>query len=53
MRVGKITALAGKGYPVDYSRLNIMGYAVGAQGAKADPDHAASQNLLGLHFLDG
>ena len=37
---GKITAGSDKDYPVDYSHLNIMGYALGAQGVKADPDHA-------------
>ncbi len=37
---GSITAGADKEYPVDYSHLNIMGYAMGAQGIAADPDHA-------------
>jgi glutamate synthase domain-containing protein 2 len=37
---GELTAGADKDYPVDYSHLNIMGYALGAEGAKADPDHA-------------
>ncbi len=37
---GTITAGADKDYPVDYSHLNIMGYAMGAEGIKADPDHA-------------
>ncbi len=37
---GTITAGADKEYPVDYSHLNIMGYAMGAEGIKADPDHA-------------
>ncbi|NVL89591.1 MAG: FMN-binding glutamate synthase family protein [Desulfobacterales bacterium] len=37
---GGITAGADKDYPVDYSHLNIMGYALGAEGTKADPDHA-------------
>ena len=37
---GEITAGADKDYPVDYSHLNIMGYAMGAQGVEADPDHA-------------
>jgi len=37
---GEITAGADKDYPVDYSHLNIMGYALGADGVKADPDHA-------------
>ncbi len=37
---GVITAGADKDYPVDYSHLNIMGYALGAEGTLADPDHA-------------
>ncbi len=37
---GEVTAGADKDYPVDYSHLNIMGYALGAEGAAADPDHA-------------
>ena len=37
---GDITAGSGKDYPVDYSHLNIMGYALGAEGTVADPDHA-------------
>ncbi len=37
---GSITAGADKNYPVDYSHLNIMGYAIGAEGMEADPDHA-------------
>ncbi len=37
---GKITAGADKDYPVDYSHLNINGYAIGAAGIEADPDHA-------------
>jgi glutamate synthase domain-containing protein 2 len=37
---GDVTAGADKDYPVDYSHLNIMGYALGAEGVKADPDHA-------------
>ena len=37
---GEITAGADKDYPVDYSHLNIMGYAFGAEGTIADPDHA-------------
>jgi glutamate synthase domain-containing protein 2 len=37
---GEITAGADKNYPVDYSHLNIMGYALGAEGAYADSDHA-------------
>jgi glutamate synthase domain-containing protein 2 len=37
---GSVTAGADKDYPVDYSHLNIMGYALGAKGIKADPDLA-------------
>lgn len=37
---GQITAGADKDYPVDYSHLNIMGYALGAKGVEADPDKA-------------
>jgi glutamate synthase domain-containing protein 2 len=37
---GEITAGADKDYPVDYSHLNIMGYAIGASGIESDPDHA-------------
>ena len=37
---GSITAGADKDYPVDYSHLNINGYAIGAAGIEADPDHA-------------
>ncbi|BEQ13334.1 FMN-binding glutamate synthase family protein [Desulfoferula mesophila] len=37
---GEITAGADKDYPVDYSHLNIMGYALGAGGCVADPDQA-------------
>jgi len=37
---GSITAGADKDYPVDYSHLNIMGYAFGAKGVEADPDKA-------------
>jgi len=37
---GKVTAGADKDYPVDYSHLNIMGYALGAKGMEADPDKA-------------
>lgn len=37
---GSITAGADKDYPVDYSHLQIMGYAIGASGIEADPDHA-------------
>jgi glutamate synthase domain-containing protein 2 len=37
---GSITAGADKDYPVDYSHLNIMGYAMGAKGVDPDPDKA-------------
>lgn len=37
---GEITAGADKDYPVDYSHINILGYALGAEGAQADPDKA-------------
>ena len=41
---GTVTAGADKNYPVDYSHLNIQGYALGAEGlpegTPADPDHA-------------
>ncbi|HUT55420.1 MAG TPA: FMN-binding glutamate synthase family protein [bacterium] len=37
---GEVTAGADKDYPVDYSHLNIMGYALGAEGVAADSDHA-------------
>ena len=37
---GEITAGADKDYPVDYSHLNIMGYAMGAEGIDPDPDQA-------------
>jgi glutamate synthase domain-containing protein 2 len=37
---GSITAGADKDYPVDYSHLNIMGYAFGAKGMDPDPDKA-------------
>jgi glutamate synthase domain-containing protein 2 len=41
---GTVTAGADKDYPVDYSHLNIMGYAMGAEGlpegVPADSDHA-------------
>ncbi len=44
MPFGDLTAGADKDYPVDYSHLNIQGYALGAeglpQGVPADPDHA-------------
>ncbi|MCB2186765.1 MAG: FMN-binding glutamate synthase family protein [Deltaproteobacteria bacterium] len=37
---GDITAGADKDYPVDYSHLQIMGYALGAEGSPANPDQA-------------
>ncbi len=41
---GEITAGADKNYPIDYSHLNIQGYAVGArglpEGTEAGPDTA-------------
>ena len=37
---GELTSGTDKDYPVDYSHLNIMGYAFGAEGIQADPDHA-------------
>ncbi len=33
---GEMTAGADKDYPVDYSHLNIQGYALGARGLRAD-----------------
>ncbi len=37
---GEITAGTDKDYPVDYSHLNIMGYAMGAEGVATDSDIA-------------
>ena len=37
---GSVTAGADKDYPVDYSHLNIMGYALGAKGIDPNPDEA-------------
>jgi glutamate synthase domain-containing protein 2 len=37
---GDVTAGADKDYPVDYSHLNVMGYALGAEGVEASPDQA-------------
>ena len=41
---GTLTAGGDKEYPIDYSHLNILGYALGADGlpdgVPADPDHA-------------
>ncbi len=46
---GEITAGADKDYPVDYSHLNIQGYAVGAKGlpkgVKAGPDTTIFRNV--------
>jgi glutamate synthase domain-containing protein 2 len=46
---GEITAGADKNYPVDYSHLNIHGYAVGArglpEGAEPNPDTAIFPNV--------
>ncbi len=46
---GDITAGADKDYPIDYSHLNIHGYAVGAvgldKGLKPDPDDARFPNV--------
>lgn len=46
---GETTAGADKNYPVDYSHLNIQGYAVGArglpEGVEAGPDTALFPNV--------
>lgn len=46
---GQLTAGGDKEYPIDYSHLNIMGYALGAEGLPegmpADPDHAQFPNV--------
>ena len=42
---GSVTAGADKDYPVDYSHLNIMGYALGAKGVEPDPDQATFPNV--------
>ena len=46
---GEITAGADKNYPVDFSHLNIQGYARGAKGlppgVKAEPDTALFPNV--------
>ncbi len=46
---GDITAGADKDYPLDYSHINIQGYAVGAKGLpsniKASPDTAIFPNV--------
>ena len=46
---GDVIAGADKNYPIDYSHINIQGYAVGAQGlpsdVKAGPDTAIFPNV--------
>ncbi len=46
---GEITAGADKNYPLDYSHINIQGYAVGAEGlpkgVEAGPDTAIFPNV--------
>jgi len=46
---GEVTAGADKNYPVDYSHLNIQGYALGArglsEGMEANPDNARFPNV--------
>jgi len=46
---GEITAGADKNYPIDYSHINIQGYARGAkglpEGVKGDPDTALFPNV--------
>ncbi len=46
---GKITSGADKDYPIDYSHINIQGYAVGAkgmpEGVEAGPDSAVFANV--------
>ncbi|MEK7196592.1 MAG: FMN-binding glutamate synthase family protein, partial [Nitrospirota bacterium] len=46
---GEITAGGDKNYPIDYSHLNIHGYALGAkglpEGQKGDPDTAKFPNV--------
>jgi len=46
---GEVTAGADKNYPIDYSHLNIQGYARGAkglpEGVKPDPDTALFPNV--------
>lgn len=46
---GEITAGADKNYPIDYSHLNIQGYALGAKGFSADleagPDTAVFHSV--------
>ncbi|MDI6745181.1 MAG: FMN-binding glutamate synthase family protein [Thermodesulfovibrionales bacterium] len=46
---GEVTAGGDKNYPIDYSHLNIHGYALGAKGLpkgqKGDPDTATFPNV--------
>ncbi|TLD42369.1 MAG: Glutamate synthase [NADPH] large chain [Candidatus Jettenia ecosi] len=42
---GSITAGADKGYPVDFSHLNIMGTTVGAEGIETNSDKAIFENV--------
>ena len=42
---GEMTAGADKNYPIDYSHLNIQGYAVGAQGL---PEGVTGSRYSGL-----
>jgi len=50
LRYGDMTAGADKNYPLDYSHLNIQGYAVGAkglpEGVEANPDTAIFPNVI-------
>ena len=46
---GEITAGADKNYPIDYSHLNIQGYAVGARGL---PEGAEAPRHRGLLAVD-
>ena len=43
---GTMTAGADKDYPVDYSHLNIMGYALGAAGLAADQEGNPDNTLF-------
>ena len=42
---GKVTAGADKDYPVDYSHLNIMGYALGAKDVELGGERYESNPL--------
>ncbi|MDO8941942.1 MAG: hypothetical protein Q7U75_02095 [Desulfobacterales bacterium] len=51
---GNVTAGADKDYPVDYSHLNIMGYALGPRGSRRTPTRLPSRMstprpLMGPH----